>query len=829
MSAIEEEYNHRSGFVDQSARIPYIIVDNFPELGLLTAKRFLEWVKEYPEGVVALPTGKTPEYFIRYTHELKGNTDLRGLRFVQIDDFFPINPRQHNSFYHYVNEFYIKGFGLDTKKALLINTEEILSPSLIEGGGWGVGKTSPSLVEGGPVPIHREGWGVGNLFPDLSIDLSLRHREPVSHLEEMQQRAIFRIDSWCMEYEQKIRDLGGIGFFLGGIGPDGHIAFNIKGSDHNSTTRLCPTNYATQAAAAGDLGGIEVSGKRHVITIGLGTITMNPDTVAIIFAAGETKAPIVKAAIENEPDVRYPASVLQKLPNASFYLTQGAAKELTDVRNRYYSTGPWTIDKSIRAVLEYCQEHNIYAHKIIDGAQGHEGMRAQGGHASRVTRHEEISSVIEEVKSRLTRGLERVENKVILHTGPHHDDIMLGLMPMVNRQLRANGNQVHFAVATSGFTALSNRYLVERLEHTLRLIDHGEIQMLHYPDFFESGYLFKWDKDVNHYLNKVGSRDEEGKFRGLSHRIVRCMVKIWQLKNSEQLRKTIIEVIRLINNSYDGEKNPPEIQQLKGMIREFEEELVWAHSGIQVKDVHHLRLGFYKGDIFTEQPEHERDVQPILELLKKIKPDIISVTMDPEGSGPDTHYKVLQATAAALKDYDTWRLGDLETDVPSHASRVTSSESRVTRPASRLDSSASRVTRPASRFDSSASRVPRPASRLKIIAYRNVWYRFHAAEANVYVPVSLNSLAVLQNSFRQCYLSQVDASFPSPELKGPFCDLAQKVWTDQFKEIQLLLGKDFFYENDRPLIRATHGLVFYRELSVEEFIAEAKELASRTE
>jgi glucosamine-6-phosphate deaminase len=75
----------------------------------------------------------------------------------------------------------------------------------------------------------------------------------------------------------------------------------------------------------------------------------------------------------------------------------------------------------------------------------------------------------------------------------------------------------------------------------------------------------------------------------------------------------------------------------------------------------------------------------------------------------------------------------------------------------------------------------------------------------------------------------VDASFPSPELKGPFCDLAQKVWTDQFKEIQLLLGKDFYYENDRPLIRATHGLVFYRELTVEEFIAEAKELASRTE
>ncbi|HBB90606.1 MAG TPA: glucosamine-6-phosphate isomerase, partial [Bacteroidales bacterium] len=292
-----------------------------------------------------------------------------------------------------------------------------------------------------------------------------------------------------------------------------------------------------------------------------------------------------------------------------------------------------------------------------------------------------------------------------------------------------------------------------------------------------------------------------GKFRGLSHRIVRCMVKIWQLTSTEQLRRTIIEVIRLMNASYDGEKNPPEIQQLKGMIREFEEELVWAHSGIQVKDVHHLRLGFYKGDIFTEQPEEERDVKPILDLLNQLNPDIISVTMDPEGSGPDTHYKVLQATAKALRKWtdDGRRTTDgKETD-----------DGRLTTDGTPLPSVVSR------------------RSSVKILAYRNVWYRFHPAEANVYVPVSLNSLAVLQNSFRQCYLSQLNASFPSPELKGPFCDLAQKVWTDQFKEIQLLLGKDFFYENERPLIRATHGLVFYRELSVTQFLEEAEELARR--
>ena len=70
------------------------------------------------------------------------------------------------------------------------------------------------------------------------------------------------IDNWCTEYEHKIREKGGIGFFLGGIGPDGHIAFNTRGSDHFSTTRLTTTNFETQAVAAGDLGGIEIAKNR---------------------------------------------------------------------------------------------------------------------------------------------------------------------------------------------------------------------------------------------------------------------------------------------------------------------------------------------------------------------------------------------------------------------------------------------------------------------------------------------------------------------------------------------------------------------------------------
>ncbi|MFV8226980.1 glucosamine-6-phosphate isomerase, partial [Christiangramia aquimixticola] len=115
--------------------------------------------------------------------------------------------------------------------------------------------------------------------------------------------------------------------------------------------------------------------------------------------------------------------------------------------------------------------------------------------------------------------------------------------------------------------------------------------------FFQVGYSLKTDKDVYHYLTNVASENADARKRGLSHRVIRALVIIWEIKNKTQLRETINDVISILRNSYDGEKNPSKIQKLKGMIREFEEELVWAHFGVQVKNVHHLRLGFYTGDI----------------------------------------------------------------------------------------------------------------------------------------------------------------------------------------------------------------------------------------
>ena len=100
-------------------KINTLIVDNFPELGRLTALRFLEWAQQNEGWTVSLPTGKTPEHFIKWlTHllntwdskktqqllETRGvnptkKPDMSSFHFVQIDEFYPISSSQHNSFY----------------------------------------------------------------------------------------------------------------------------------------------------------------------------------------------------------------------------------------------------------------------------------------------------------------------------------------------------------------------------------------------------------------------------------------------------------------------------------------------------------------------------------------------------------------------------------------------------------------------------------------------------------------------------------------------------------------------------------------------------------
>lgn len=752
-------------------QIPVITVGNFPALGQLIAMRFLEWVQDHPGGVVSLPTGKTPEHFIKWVNRLVGTwddpqtrelleangvdparrPDMGSLHFVQIDEFYPIQPTQKNSFYYYVKKFYIEGMGFDPDKALLINCNEI-----------GI----------------SEDEDLESIWPNSTVDLSLRTRQPVSDLERTQQDVLSRIDDWCQRREERIRELGGLGFFLGGIGPDGHIGFNIRGSDHFSTTRLIATNYETQAAAAGDLGGVEVSRRRLVITIGLGTITFNRDCAAIIIAAGEAKAGVIADAVKGEASVRVPASSLRKLPNARFYITLGAAKRLRQRQvNLMVNSKNFADEQLVRAMVDVSLEQQKQLTELDEARARQDPMLSEVLQA----RPESFAELAELVRNTLIHNIERGSSARtgtrFLHTEPHHDDLMLGYLPYIVRNMRDATNNHHFVTLTSGFTAVTNQFMLAQLEGLDRWIQSPEFLDLYREDYFEADNQQGRNRDIWQYLDGIAARNDEMRAEGAARRLLRNLMEVYDESSLSAICDRMTELKHYFGSVYPGRKDPEAIQRLKGMCREWEAETLWGYFGWQCSHIRHLRLGFYTGDIFVPDPTVERDVAPVLNLLDEVQPDVISCALDPEASGPDTHYKVLQAIAEATDRY-----------VEKHQ-----------------------------RDD------------VRVWGYRNVWFRFHPSEANVYVPVSLNMLSVMESAFLNTFVSQREASFPSYAHDGPFCELAQQIQVDQYHMLKTCLGRAWFAEHPSPLIRGARGFVFLSEMDVGQFRQTARTLRKSTE
>ncbi len=740
-------------------------------LGRLTALRFLEWVQDHPEGVIALPTGKTPGYFIQTTRRLlrtwsgKGTRtelargglvagkrpDLRGLHFVQINDFYPIDAAQTNSFHFYVRRFYIRGFGLDPRNAL--------------------------LIDGRRIGLSR-GERLDQVWPDQQVDLSLRYRLPRSRLEERQRAVLQAVDAWCMEYEDRIRALGGIGFFLGGIGPDGHIGFNIPGSDHHSTTRLCQVNYPTQAAAAGDLGGMETARKCLVITIGLRTITYNPLCTAILMAAGCAKAGVVASAIESPPDKRVPASALQRLPHARLFLTLGAAGGLVERRFASLQAQPALTEPQIAKVLTDVATSRS---KPVLALTGQDLRADRFGRLVLAKTGAPVRTLARKVHrglvAKIDHGMQVAEDRCFLHTEPHHDDILLGYFAQVVRHIRKAGNRHYFVTATSGFTSVTNRFLGWHLANLRRFLHTAEFEQLMREGYFGPDNAMARNRDVWQYLDGIAAASEDMRALGCARRFLRNLLEVYGRQDRAGVAKRLDRLERVLQTAYPGKQDPQDIQQLKGMCREWEAECLWGYHGWKCDHVFHLRLGFYTGDVFPKTPTWAQDVLPIVHLMERIRPDIVTVAFDPEASGPDTHYKVLQILAEAVREYQ----------------------------------------RQSGRYD------------LRIWGYRNVWHRFDPSEADILVPVSLNMFSVAQDAFQNAFLSQREASFPSPEYDGPFSRLAQQIQVEQYQRIKCCLGRDWFYHHDSPLIRATRGFVFLKEMDCEQFYESCLRLRASTE
>ena len=130
----------------------------------------------------------------------------------------------------------------------------------------------------------------------------------------------------CQDYERRIAEAGGIDLFLGGIGPDGHIAFNEPGSSLKSRTRVKTlaedTIRANSRFFSNDLSQVP----KQALTVGVGTVMDAREVILIIL--GANKALALSKMIEGNVSQMWTASCLQMHENAMIACDDAATEEM---------------------------------------------------------------------------------------------------------------------------------------------------------------------------------------------------------------------------------------------------------------------------------------------------------------------------------------------------------------------------------------------------------------------------------------------------------------------------------------------------------------------
>jgi len=143
------------------------------------------------------------------------------------------------------------------------------------------------------------------------------------------------LEEECIAFEEKIKRAGGIELFLGGIGPDGHIAFNEPGSSLRSRTRVKTLAYDTILANSRFFGDVSKV-PRMALTVGVQTVMDAREVVIII--TGAHKALALQKTIECGVNHMWTLSSLQMHPHAMIVVDEDATLELQVKTVKYFKS-----------------------------------------------------------------------------------------------------------------------------------------------------------------------------------------------------------------------------------------------------------------------------------------------------------------------------------------------------------------------------------------------------------------------------------------------------------------------------------------------------------
>ncbi len=179
------------------------------------------------------------------------------------------------------------------------------------------------LAEDHPESYHSFMWN--NFFSHIDIK-----RENVNILNGNAED----LDKECADYEARIAAAGGIDLFMGGVGEDGHIAFNEPFSSLTSRTRVKTLTTDTIIVNARFFGGDTSLVPKTALTVGVGTVLSSKKVM--ILATGHKKARAVRHGVEGSYNHQWTISALQVHPKGILVCDDPAAEELRVATYRYF-------------------------------------------------------------------------------------------------------------------------------------------------------------------------------------------------------------------------------------------------------------------------------------------------------------------------------------------------------------------------------------------------------------------------------------------------------------------------------------------------------------
>ncbi len=179
------------------------------------------------------------------------------------------------------------------------------------------------LEESHPESYHSFMWN--NFFSHIDIQ-----RESVNILNGNAPD----LEAECLSYEAKIEAVGGIDLFMGGVGEDGHIAFNEPFSSLSSRTRIKSLTEDTIAVNSRFFDNDVNKVPKTALTVGVGTITSSKQVM--ILATGAKKARAVRQGVEGAYNHQWTISALQVHNNSIIVCDDSAATELKVATYRHF-------------------------------------------------------------------------------------------------------------------------------------------------------------------------------------------------------------------------------------------------------------------------------------------------------------------------------------------------------------------------------------------------------------------------------------------------------------------------------------------------------------